>query len=143
MRALMMAAALVQASVMTIAQGTMSGVTEGQQRIVRTDAEWRACWKAHAAAEALPTVDFSQHMVAAVFLGTRPTGGFSVAITGTRREAETLVIEYLERSPGPNEMVSQGLTAPFHIVKLRRDEGPVRFESRTQRQRNEGSNGAV
>jgi hypothetical protein len=68
-------------------------------------------------------------MVAAVFLGARPTGGYGVEITGTRRDGDTLVVEFVERRPGPDAIVTQALTAPYHIVTLPRHEGAVVFRS--------------
>jgi hypothetical protein len=76
----------------------------------------------------VPSVDFSKEIVAAVFLGTRPTGGFSVEIVGTRVEGDALVVEYAEQRPGRADIVSQVLTSPFHIVRLPTHKGPVRFQ---------------
>ena len=98
--------------------------------VVRSAAEWDVLWKAHAGAQAAPAVDLAKNVVAAVFIGTRPTGGYSVEITGTRRDGDALVIEYVQRAPGRGDIVSQALTSPFHIVSLPRHDGPVRFEQR-------------
>ena len=56
----------------------MSGIDTPQQTVARTAAEFEALWKKHAPGQTVPTVDFTKQMVLAVFLGTRPTGGFSV-----------------------------------------------------------------
>jgi PrcB C-terminal len=66
-------------------------------------------------------------MVVAVFLGIRPTGGYGVEITAARREGGTLVVEYVERRPRPDALLTQALTAPFHIVALPRHDGAVTF----------------
>jgi hypothetical protein len=65
--------------------------------------------------------------VVGVFLGTRPTAGFQVEITGVREQDGALVVEYVERRPPSDAMVAQVLTAPFHLVTVPRHEGPVRF----------------
>ena len=113
----------------SVAQGRTSSIEEPRQAVVRTDAEWQALWTLHAGAQKTPPVDFATSTVVAVFVGTRPTGGYSVAITGARREGGTLVVEYVERRPGPDAILTQALTAPFHIVKLPRHEGAVTFRS--------------
>lgn len=95
--------------------------------VVRSPAEWDTLWKSHAGPQAVPVVDFSTNMVAAVFLGERPTGGYRVAIVGVRRENDALVLDYVERAPGAADIVTQVLTSPFHIVKLPRFSGPIRF----------------
>ena len=110
----------------TVAQGAMSNIEEPRQVVVRTDAEWQALWKQHGRA-ATPAVDFTQSMVVAVFLGTRPTAGFSVAITAVKTEGTGTVVEYLEREPARDAFVGQVLTSPFHAVRLARTAGSVEF----------------
>lgn len=112
---------------MNVARGSNSGVDEHREVVVRTLAEWESLWKEHGGQAPAPTVDFSQEMVAAVFLGSRPTGGYRVDIVSTRRDGEALIVEYRERQPGRGDIVTQVLTMPFHIVKLPQHAGPVRF----------------
>lgn len=111
----------------TVAQGASSAMEDAHEVVARSPAEWAALWKSHAGLQPAPTVDFSTQVVAAVFLGTRPTAGFRVTITGARREGESLVIEWVESAPGAGGMVAQVLTSPVHIVSLPRHEGPIRF----------------
>ena len=113
--------------VTTVVRGAYSGISDASEVVVRSPAEWDALWKAHAGLQPIPAVDFSQEFIAAVFLGTRPSGGFGVEILGTRREAAALVIEYRERVPAASDIVTQALTSPFHIVKVPQFDGPIRF----------------
>ena len=119
--------AQVPGAVATVARGPASAVENPREVVVRTLPEWEALWKSHAGPQPAPAVDFSTSLVAAVFLGTRPTAGFGVEISGTRRENDALVVEYVERAPAPDAIVAQILTSPFHVVKLPRFDGPVRF----------------
>ena len=111
----------------TVAQGTMSGIEEPRQAVVRTAAEWQALWKEHAPGQAVPAVDFAQSMVVAVFLGSRPTAGFAVEITAVRQEGSRTVVEYVERRPAGDELTAQVLTSPFHVVRATRATGDVEF----------------
>ncbi len=77
-----------------IARDSMSGVEVPRQAVVRNDQEWSALWQQHAGAKPLPKVDFSKRTVVAVFLGSRPSAGYSVEVSGTRREGETLIVEW-------------------------------------------------
>jgi hypothetical protein len=115
----------------TIARGPMSAITDARQVVVRSSAEWEALWKEHGVTQPLPVVNFSKEIVAAVFLGSRPTGGFNVEILSTRLEGDALIVEYGERRPGRGDIVSQVLTSPFHIVRLPAHKGPVRFEKKS------------
>jgi hypothetical protein len=111
----------------TIAQGANSAVTDPQETVIRSAGEWQALWKEHGGRGEAPAVDFAARMVAAVFLGTRPTGGYRTEVTAVRREGDALVLEYVERVPAPGSLVSQALTSPFHVVALPVHVGPVLF----------------
>lgn len=129
-------AGLLQASVPTAAVPPVKTIERGQtsqqesarQAIARAPAEWAALWRTHAADRQPPAVDFAKTMVAAVFLGTRPTAGYSVEIVGTRDQHGSLVVEYVEKRPGPGAITAQMLTSPFHIVTIPAHAGPVGFE---------------
>lgn len=130
---IVMLALAADPAVTTLMRGPMSPVEDSMQVVARTAAEWTTLWKSHASAQTEPAVDFSTDMVAAVFMGTQATGGFSVEIVATRREADALIIEYVERRPGRRDVTAQVLTSPFHIVKLPKHAGPIRFERRPDR----------
>ena len=111
----------------TLAQGTMSNIDEPRQVVVRTAAEWQALWKEHDPGSAAPPVDFTQSAVVGIFLGSRPTAGFSVDITAVKTEGNRTVVEYLERRPAADAFVAQILTSPFHVVRLAQIAAPVGF----------------
>ena len=114
--------------VKTIERGQTSQQESARQVLARAPAEWAALWRTHAADRQPPAVDFAKTMVAAVFLGTRPTAGYSVEIMRTRDERGSLVVEYVEKRPGPDQITAQMLTSPFHIVTVPAHAGAVRFE---------------
>ena len=106
-------------AVTTVARGPMSAITGPKEVVVRSSADWTALWKEHGSTQPVPAVDFSKELVAAVFLGSRPTGGFSVEIVGARVEGDALIVEYVEQRPGRGSIMSQVLTSPFHIAKIK------------------------
>jgi uncharacterized membrane protein len=115
-------------TVETIAQGDSSGVIESRRFLVRDAKAFAAIWAAHAGPESpAPEIDFASRMVAAVFAGERPHPGYSINITGTRRQGPVLVVTIEERSPDPNLITPQIIVHPFHIVTFARDDGEVRF----------------
>ena len=115
---IVLAAVVVQSIAFAdVARGSSSQIDQQRTVVVRTIDEWRALWKTHAESTP-PTMDFSRSMVVGVFLGTRPTAGFAVQITGVRKTATGAVVEYVERVPGPGGMVAQVLTSPFHLVAI-------------------------
>ena len=110
-----------------IAGGTVSGIDEPRQVVVRTTDEWRAVWREHNGRTPAPPVDFSASTVLGLFLGSRRTAGFEVEITALKKEGDILVVEYVERTPRPGSFVAQIITFPFHLVSVARNEGEVQF----------------
>jgi hypothetical protein len=105
----------------------MSGMAAPRQAVARSHEEWQALWQAHAPGTSAPPVDFSREMVAAVWLGPRPSSGYGVEIVAAAAEGPGVSVAYQERAPGPGTMTAQVLTSPFHAVRMERGEGPVVF----------------
>ena len=112
----------------TVARDQMSGVDRPRQVVARTDAEWKALWRDHAADKALPAVDLASHMVVAVFLGSRSSAGYAVEITGVRTDGAAMVIEWRETRPAQDAITAQVITTPAHLASVPRFGGEVRFE---------------
>lgn len=111
----------------TIARGTLSGIERPRQVVVRNDEEWRALWKAHAPEHQPPSVDFRARTVIAVFLGSRNTAGYGVEVVSVQREDGRTTVHVREHRPGPDLVLAQIITTPFHIVSVARLDGPVVF----------------
>jgi hypothetical protein len=126
--ALLQGAAAAPATMKTVDKGSMSAIDTQRQVIVRTPDEFAALWKSHANDRKMPEGDFSNNMVVGIFLGTRPTGGYSAEIVSAQPESGTLIVKYKETRPGRGSMTAQVLTAPYHLVAIPKFDGPVRFE---------------
>ena len=124
-------AALLQSpppAVRTVVKGPMSGIESPRQAVVRSAAEWSTLWQAHDPGGAMPAIDFSREMVVAVFLGSRPTGGYAVEIVRAVGNSGTLVVEYVETAPSRDTVTGQVLTAPYHLAAIPKHDGEVRFQ---------------
>ena len=113
----------------TIARGGMSQVDSARTVVVRTAPEWTELWKEHAGSTNPPAVDFTKTMVLAVFAGMRPSGGYAVEITQIEKNDGPIVVTYRERKPGPDDITTQALTFPFHIVRTDAHAGEVSFRA--------------
>jgi hypothetical protein len=111
-----------QVSFHTVLKGHRSGVSESVQIVARSQSEWSALWKRHAAIESnpppLPAIDFSKEIVVAVFLGEKPTGGHDIEIMSMEQNNDVLLVSFVEKSPPPGGLATQALTQPFHIVRV-------------------------
>ena len=106
----------------TIARGVRSGVREPSQVAIRSQSEWQKLWRQHTSPSAapvpLPAVDFDKEIVAAAFLGEKPTGGYGVEISAAEVTDSSLTIFVKETSPSPGAILTQGFNQPFHIVRI-------------------------
>jgi hypothetical protein len=112
----------------TLARGATSQIEAPRTVVVRTATEWAVLWKQHAGDGKPPAVQFTRSMVIGVFAGTRPTAGYAVEISQIETRDGGLLVTYRERQPGPDDMVTQALTAPFHIVRTDLHRGEVTFQ---------------
>jgi hypothetical protein len=125
--AIVMSTAQQPGAIETIVRDNMSVVDDARQAVANTQAEWAALWRAHNSAAPTPAVDFSKRTVVAVFLGTRPSAGYSVEVTGTKRDGKTLIVEWREFPPQPGNLSAQVLTSPAHIASIPKFDGEIRF----------------
>ncbi len=114
----------------TIDKGTQSNIDAARTVVVRSADEWARLWRTHAPDKPVPAVDFSREMVVGVFLGSRPTAGYAVEISGTRAASAALVVAYRVGAPSPDTITAQVITSPYHLVAIPRRDGDVKFEKR-------------
>jgi hypothetical protein len=112
----------------TVEKGATSNVDAAKQAVARTDAEWAALWKTHDYDRPAPKVDFSKEMIVAVFMGSRPTAGFSTEIVSVAERDGGLVVSYREAMPPAGAITAQILTSPFHIAAVPKHAGDVKFQ---------------
>ncbi len=115
-------AAESSAPVDTLASGSFSGIDQPQQTVLHDAAAYAALWILHAAHEdppaVAPAVDFGKETVAAVFAGSQPNGGVTLAATDLKREGADWRLRLELRKPGPDCIVTQVMTQPWALVRI-------------------------
>ena len=81
-------------------------------RIIESGAEWDRLWQ-DSLKQPAPEVDFSKHVAAVVFLGSQPTGGYTVEFLEPLSDGVELLLRYRVRAP--TGMVIQAFTQPYAI----------------------------
>ena len=108
----------------TILSQAHSGIREPRREVIRDEASWARLWaEIHAVvtpAPPLPPVDFAQHMLIAVALGQRQSGGFGVKVRGVASRGERLEVSVAESCPAAGAMVTMSLTQPVEVVRVAR-----------------------
>lgn len=115
----------------TVDQGVYSGVSSRSLQVIRTDAQWAALWSQLTANRIppppAPVIDFQQNMLIAALDGTRPSGGYSIAVESVVETPGWMVVHVTSRAPRPGDIVTLALTQPYHIVSLAASGKPVEF----------------
>jgi hypothetical protein len=120
-------------------EGAGSAILIAELAVARDMTEYGALWSRHrpppppgvgAPVEAPPAVDFATEIVVGIFLGGRPTTGFSVAILAAEWEGNGIRIDWEERQPGTGCVVSPAITHPYLLAAVSRTEGPVDFNGK-------------
>jgi PrcB C-terminal len=114
----------------TVQTGTQGGPEKAEQSVATTPEEWAKLWKNYrrnlVPAPALPEVNFEKEMIVAVAMGTKPSGGYAIAIKRIEKTDKGVVVHYRETAPAPGGIGIAVLTQPFHIIRLEKG-GPVTF----------------
>ena len=111
-----------------LAQGGNSSVRAERMTVIRDQQAFERLWSETTARGERPAVDFDQHMVLAVFMGERRTGGYRVQVEQVTREGDGLRVSVRMTAPGPNCMTTQALTQPYQVVRLPMVDGAVEFD---------------
>jgi hypothetical protein len=126
------AAATLPVAFQTVAKGNRSGIDEAAQIVVHNQTDWASLWQRYASADTqhppAPAIDFGKELVAAVFLGQKPTSGYAIEIVSIERNDGELTVTFRETNPQPGGITTQAFTQPFHIVRVGVEGTPaVRF----------------
>jgi hypothetical protein len=115
----------------TVRSGSHSGIYKHHYAVIRGRDKFAALWKRTLARQyptpAPPDIDFSRHMVIAVFLGEQRTGGYEITVDRLIRTWNGLKVVVRERHPGAGCLTTQMLTQPFAIIKTPATTGRVSF----------------
>lgn len=105
-------------AITTLSQESGNLTSEGT-RSVTNSSNFSVLWTEHkGSTNGMPSVDFSTHSVLAVYAGEKPTGGFGATITSVTRLNKVLTVNYRFTAPGPDDIVTQIITRPTHIVSI-------------------------
>ena len=103
------------------AGGSNAAASDFQVIVARDVASLRAVWNTaygrQSSAPALPTLVAGRSVVG-VFLGQRPTGGYSVSLASARIVGGVLELRVNAAAPGPGSITTQSLTSPWFAAEI-------------------------
>lgn len=111
--------------------GDQSGYAEEGYIVVKNETEWARVWEKHTAPHTsitpYPEIAFSKSMVICVFMGKRPTTGYSVSIERIWSEDERVHVEIAKSDPPKNLVVCPVITYPYVFASLERTDSGIIF----------------
>jgi len=120
-----------------VESGAHSNIVESTRKVIQTEGDWRDWWQRHNTVTEFidgqvserppPAVDFSRETVLVATLGRRSSGGYAIEFNDVRYAGGTVIAVLKTKAPGPEEMVTMALTAPYAIIAIPRHEGPIEF----------------
>ncbi len=117
----------------TLDRGSQSGLRVRKFVVIKNENDWKALWTSHTSLSVpprtMPPADFQTEMIVAVFSGEKSTGGFGIEITRIEEDSTKHALKVLvrESTPPTGAIVTQSLTQPYRIIKLRQMDLPVTF----------------
>jgi hypothetical protein len=98
-------------------------ITRGHMPI-DDEATWKAVWRE--LGQDAPPLDFSKYVAVAVFVGERPTGGFTAVFDEPAAKGDDLLVRYT--IPAPTGFTTQAFTQPWKVRAFPRPKGRVILE---------------
>lgn len=62
-----------------------------------------------------------------IALGQRNTAGYSIEITSVEKLGDRIVVSFIEKKPGPGDMVAQVITYPYIVASIPKTTLPIEF----------------
>lgn len=112
----------------TLSQGAYSDYSEEGAVLIDNKSDYETLTR-QVSAGRFPEVDFDINLVIAVFLGEKPTGGYSISVESILNEGELTTVNIDKVTPGRNCIVTEAIVMPYHIIQFERVEGQIEFIS--------------
>lgn len=114
----------------TVVQEAFSGIRTQRELVIRSAPAWAALWELHTAgrspAPPLPAVDFSTHMLIAIFAGdTKGCRDFEIRKVDV--VSGQVAVDYENRDITPTAICVAAITNPMHVVAVPLIEAEVAF----------------
>lgn len=113
-----------------LADGANSDIHQSRHLVIRDQQAWTTLWKEHApSTSGAPIVDFSQHMVVALFLGQRANGCSAIEEVSIWREGNLSRVSHRDSYPAPGTICTMAITTPYMFLLIPRNEDQFEFNS--------------
>ncbi len=108
-----------------MASGTQAVGFDQQEFVLVTNTDrlvnlWNRAYGSQLQVPSVPDVDFERETVLAVYVGQKPTGGYSVSVRSVSIDGGDLYVDLVQNRPQAGSMTTQALTSPWLMVRVLR-----------------------
>lgn len=98
--------------------GQYSHQKSHSESVITNGFKWKKLWNRLFSEMSMPEIDFNKYVVVCVFVGARPTGGYSIEFGQPYLKNSKMIIPYKEHKP--QGIVTQAFTQPYKIKVFER-----------------------
>ncbi|HRN17639.1 MAG TPA: protease complex subunit PrcB family protein [Trueperaceae bacterium] len=81
---------------------------------------WQRAYGSQLTVPPVPSLDYRRETVVALFLGTKPSGGYGLEVRSVREEEGDLYVDLTLTEPAAGSITTQALTSPWLIIRVQR-----------------------
>lgn len=116
-----------------LSSGAYSNLNEKQLLVIKDTEGLESIYKNLSSVEEVPFIDWNQHQVVLLALGTKNTGGYSIEIDSVTKTKDAIQVYYKVTSPKPGDRATMALTAAYALYKIQnKQELPITFKELSQ-----------
>jgi PrcB C-terminal len=109
----------------TLAEGGQAtGVDQAEYALIANSEQllsfWNRAYGSQLSVPPLPDVDFRRETIVAAFAGSKPSGGYGLAVDGVTLEGSDAYIDLTESQPAEGAITTQALTSPWVMLRILR-----------------------
>ncbi|MGE5329421.1 MAG: protease complex subunit PrcB family protein [Deltaproteobacteria bacterium] len=116
----------------TIMISEYCGINEPNNAVVQNKEKFEELWKLTNSGvypvTAAPEIDFEKNTIVAVYMGQKPTGGYRIEITKIEENEQNVVVTVKETMAQGDSILTNVLTSPVHIVKIKKTDKQIIFK---------------
>jgi len=115
----------------TIDKGEYCGHESSGEYVIKNVKNWENLWGQIISISfpkpEVPEINFEKDMVLGVFVGTIPTGGYSIEISKIVEKDSCLEVYIQGKTPEMGDRVTMALTQPYHLVRTAKTDKEVKY----------------
>ena len=112
-----------------VSKGSRSNISEEKYVVIKDNQSFNKIYQSINQTRqpdlSIPSVDFDNQYILALFLGLKNTGGYSISIDSIYLKSNEIIVKVKEKKP--KGMTTMALTTPYYFAKIKKTEKSILF----------------